>query len=1090
MDDKYSIEKERVVLEEFDKIKEAFRAKRVAATEAEASPATGEEAPLTPEEGAPLLSEEDTPLTLEDLFEEPADDISAGEADAASMSPSSVRRATTWIRAVRSRRGKKKHRINWKKTARAALVVMAVVIAATGGAALLAIKDAPSINPDNIYDLLSENSVIYDVEGQVIDNVFTGNALRTNVSFQQLPDHLVDAVTAIEDRTFWTHNGFNFIRIGGAIWDSVKSGNRIGGTSTITQQLARNLYIQDRKGERSMTRKILEAYYTVILERKLSKEQILEAYLNTIYLGFNANGVQAAAQAYFSKDVEDLTLVESAMLAALPQSPGYAPVRRIATEDVEDFEALDIIEKDDNWTTYYNSSAEGRMQLTLKLMHKQGKLNDEEYELAMETSIRDSINPGTGILAAHDSSFFSDYVVDQVTKDLSRKLGIDEEEALDLVYNGGLQIYSTLSLKKQKIVEEEYAKTSNFPSIGYATKDKSGNILDSTGKVLLYNMQNFFAENGDFTMSASEFKWNDDGSLTVYKGHRLNIYKTSVQGKTDYSVEFKDLYETINGILYSRAGGVWNVAAEYKDRDKDGNLLLSAAYFEDKPEAFLKNEDGTLVLRSEYYTLKQAVIQPQSAMVIMDHRNGHIIAMAGGRDMQGRKLYNRALAARQPGSAIKPLSVYAVALQSTVDGVGNWTAASPIDDIPMKYGGQAWPKNWYEGYTGINTLRRAVEQSINACAVNTWMQLDPKMSVDFLTNMGVTTVVESGEVNDINASALALGGMTKGISTLEMTAAFATFGHDGTYIEPVCYTRVLNRNGDLLLEKTPITRTVMDESVASLMTQIMQTTVTNGIASGARISAQPVAGKTGTTSERHNIWFCGLTPQYSAALWVGNDVNIPLNRGSDAATALWSKIMQRVMADIPREEFVMKGEFVNATVDRMSGKLPTSLSQADTRGTLVSDIFIKGTVPSEQDDAHVTVTVCAETGYLATPYCSHTVNKLAVIRPGGMSWEKTLATYPMSSVSIRSIPDAIYDAPDYYCPVHNPDPAFYPVSPLASEQKDSNPLDMDPVETPNGSENGNGSGNGNGSENGNGNGDGPSEGEDDPGTGGTEDESH
>jgi penicillin-binding protein 1A len=274
------------------------------------------------------------------------------------------------------------------------------------------------------------------------------------------------------------------------------------------------------------------------------------------------------------------------------------------------------------------------------------------------------------------------------------------------------------------------------------------------------------------------------------------------------------------------------------------------------------------------------------------------------------------------------------------------------------------------------------------------------------------------------------------------------------------------------------------------MTHIMQTTVTNGIASGARISAQPVAGKTGTTSERYNIWFCGLTPQYSAAIWVGNDVNIPLNRGSDAATALWSKIMQRVMADIPREEFVMKGEFVNATVDRISGKLPTSLSQADTRGTLVSDIFIKGTVPSEQDDAHVTVTVCAETGYLATPYCTHTVNKLAVIRPGGMSWEKTLATYPMSSVSIRSIPDAIYDAPDYYCPVHNPDPAFYPVSPLASEQKGSNPLDMDPVETPNGSENGNGSGNGNGSENGNGNGDGPSEGEDDPGTGGTEDESH
>ena len=420
--------------------------------------------------------------------------------------------------------------------------------------------------------------------------------------------------------------------------------------------------------------------------------------------------------------------------------------------------------------------------------------------------------------------------------------------------------------------------------------------------------------------------------------------------------------------------------------------------------------------------------------------------MTGVRNIDGRMLFNRATAARQPGSSIKPLSVYSVALQSGASGTGEWTAASPLDDAPMKYGGAAWPKNWYEGYTGINTLRHAVEQSINACAVSLWMQLDPQMSVDFLKNMGITSLVEYGEVNDINAAALALGGMTAGISPLEMTGAYGTFGNSGTYIEPICYTTVTNGSGDVLLTNEPITHEVMDPSVASMMTNILLSTVNNGIASGAKIAAQPVAGKTGTTSERYDVWFCGLTPQYSAALWIGNDVNIPMNQGSGAASSLWSKIMQRVCADLPREEFQMEGEFEQASVDRLSGKLPTSLSYMDPRGTVISETFIAGTVPTEKDDAHVMVSVCADTGYLATPYCMDIVNKLAVVRPGGSSWEKVLSDYKMNTMGLKSLPDAIYDAPDFYCPIHNPDTASYPVSPLASQSTGNTSLVPDPVD--------------------------------------------
>lgn len=1092
MDEKFSREREEVVLKEFDKIKEDFWSKNGSR-----------------EEG-------DEPVSLEDLFgeeagdadgENPGDrDTSPGrtqrrqaEKSASDSRPAGEKTAAYWLavkngaadfwrslagkfrrikpspgageahretpsegdgtmtekkdvrfgrNAPKARTKPRKFRIHWKKLLRFALILVAACGLFVGGVVLSIIKDAPKIEPDNIYDILSQNSVIYDAQGQIIDNIYKGNSLRTNVDYQQLPQDLIDAFIALEDKTFERHHGFNIVRIFGAIWESVKTGEKISGTSTITQQLARNLYLTDKKSERSMNRKIQEAYYTIVLEDALSKEQILEAYLNTIYLGFNSDGVQAASQAYFSKDVEELSLVECALLAALPQSPNeYAPIKRVATKDITDFEALDIFEKDEEWTTFYNPGAEDRILLTLRFMHEQGKITDEEYEAAKLVPIRDSIKPGTSVITTSASSFFSDYVVAQVIGDISREFGIDQDQAADMVYNGGLQIHSTLSIATQNILEEEFAKTGNFPAIGYATKDRSGNFLDSEGKVLLYSMDTYFTEEGDFVLGAKEFKWNEDGSLTIYKGNRLNIYKTSVNSQTDYSLEFKGLYEIKDKILYSRAGGVWNIPAEYKDRDPEGNLILAAAFFQDKPEAFVKNENGTLTYKNGNYTLKQAVMQPQSAMVIMDHQTGQIQAMIGGRGIEGRMLYNRATAPRQPGSSIKPLSVYSVALQSGVDGTGDWTVASPIDDMPMKVAGAVWPKNWYAGYTGINTLRKAVEQSINACAVNLWMQLDARMSVDFLKGMGVTTVVEQGEVNDVNAAALALGGMTKGISPLEMTAAYGTFGNAGTYIEPSCYTTITNRNGDVLLTKAPLTHAVMDESVASLMTNILQTTVTNGIAGAAKIASQPVAGKTGTTSERYDVWFCGLTPQYSAALWIGNDVNIPMNQGSGAAATLWSRVMQRVCADIPRGTFPMKGEFVTATVDRISGKLPSSLTSGDPRNTLVTETFIKGTVPVDYDDAHVRVTECADTGYLATPYCITPVSRVRVVRPAGYSWEKMIISYSMSGMGLGSVSDSSYDAPNYYCPEHNPSPGTYPISPLAPTKVVEKPPVADPPQT-------------------------------------------
>ncbi|MBQ2867099.1 MAG: transglycosylase domain-containing protein, partial [Firmicutes bacterium] len=310
---------------------------------------------------------------------------------------------------------KKKYKLNLKRLILFVLILGMLGCAAVGGYVLSIIKDTPPIDTSDIYSLLSENSVLYDCNGNVLENITKpgSSEIRTNISFTDLPQDLVDAFVAIEDKTFWEHNGFNFIRIMGAIWESVTTGDPISGTSTLTQQLARNLYLS---AERAMGRKIQEAWYAIQLEKEMTKEQILEAYLNTINLGYGAHGVQAAAQAYFSKDVSELTLPECAALATIPKSPTkFALLKGDANENIEDPDALDIVSRTDTWTIWYNDTFKERQELVLYFMHEQGKIDDAEYEAALAYDMRQSMNPGTTNVSAQNiSSYFADYTVSQV----------------------------------------------------------------------------------------------------------------------------------------------------------------------------------------------------------------------------------------------------------------------------------------------------------------------------------------------------------------------------------------------------------------------------------------------------------------------------------------------------------------------------------------------------------------------------------------------------------------------------------------------------------------------------------------------------
>ena len=684
-----------------------------------------------------------------------------------------------------------------------AVVLLTVVITAVkvGG-----------INQESLYANIERSSILYDIDGTEIDTLhYTED--RTIVPISEMPDDLKNAFIAIEDKTFYKHHGFNWRRMFGAVLSKLTGRSAaISGTSTITQQLARNAYLAEIKSQRSISRKLSEMFIAWRLEHKLTKDEILEAYLNTIYLGYGNYGVSAAARTYFSKDVDELTLAECAALAALPQAPdSYA----LITEDPEGNEEIEninyysldeVVDKDseteseDNYygstdtedeasggTGYYaNDISKDRRDLVLELMADQGYISSSDAKSA-EVDIIDILSPS---FEEKESAYtyFTDYVAGVVINDLMEKYKMSEEDAQRMVYTSGLQIHTTLRSDLQNAIYEEFQNDSNFP--------------------------------------------------------------TAV--------------------------------------------------------------DGSKV---------------QASMVVTEVGTGYISGFVGGRDAEGSNLFNRAISPRQPGSSIKPLAVYGAALQRSFDyaaknqtfqftdygfdnqGTKYWgdyiTASSVVVDEPLKINGEEWPQNFSKSYSGRNSLRTALQQSINTCAVKILWQVGLDYSIEMLEKYGLTTLETDTSVkaNDVNPAALGLGAMTYGVTPLEMSLAYAAFPNGGIVNTAVCYTTVDDSNGKELLKGESKSTKVLDEGVAWIMTDLLKSVVSRGIAGNAAISGVEVGGKTGTTNDTFDVWFDGFTPDYAAALWIGTDLNVEMNGSSAQAAALWSRIMRQV-SDIRDGEYL------------------------------------------------------------------------------------------------------------------------------------------------------------------------------------------
>ena len=808
----------------------------------------------------------------------------------------------------------KPRKLSVKKLIRDIAVVIGVCIVAFFIYAFVVISMAPKIDPENLYDQVAESSTVYDDAGNEVDSIYyTQN--RTNVKYSDLSEDTVNAFVALEDKTFWKHHGFNWTRMIGAVFQSLTGSGSISGTSTITQQLARNVYLPNIKSQRSIRRKILEMYYASRIESSLSKKEIVTAYLNTIYLGFGNYGIDSAAHSYFSKEPKDLTLEESAALAALPQAPdSYALVKLADSNSVSENSTNIITRTPDTYVC--NDVSKSRRQTCLDLMLQQGYITKKQHDAVYSKDLIDFINP-TISSGSSTNSYFKEYMIDKITDDLMKKYKITSSEAERMIYTGGLKIHSTMDSTAQKVVVKEFNNSSNFPYLTNIRKDSSGNIVSSSGSIMLYSYGNMFNSNGDFTLSSSECKVNDDGSVTILKDKRLKIYTTKSNGKTDYSLEFPQAYVQESGTLYIYPGGYINIGTKYKSLDDDDNLVISAKFFKDNPN-LIKISGSSVIITKDAYSLQNKVIQPQAAMVIVEVGTGELKAMVGGRQATGSQLYNRAINPRQSGSSIKPLSVYGSALQKSFEyqakgqkwplvdyghdsqgtqGYGDYlTAASKINDEPMTFSGKSWPQNSGGGYSGVVTMRKGLQQSINVVAVKIQMQVGNDYSEEMLKKFGLTTLVTTGTTNDNNTAALALGGFTKGVIPLEMAQAYATFPNGGVRQSTITYTKVEDRKGKTLLTGKSKSTKVLDEGVAFIMTDMLKSVVSNGIGSNASLSGTGVqsGGKTGTTNENYDIWFDGFTPTYAAALWIGTDVNIKLSSMSGAAASLWGKIMKQI----------------------------------------------------------------------------------------------------------------------------------------------------------------------------------------------------
>lgn len=629
----------------------------------------------------------------------------------------------------------------------------------------------------------SQTSIVYDTNGKQLLK-FKGEKDVYYLKYKELPVYVIAAVISVEDKNFYKHSGVDYKGISRAAVSYVVHKGRITqGGSTLTQQLAKTVFLNRQK---TWKRKVKEIFMAVELERKYSKEQILEFYLNNVYYANGYYGIQAASQGYFRKDAKNLTMSEAAFLSAIPNNPTIYDPRTNKENTIK------------------------RRNKILKDMYEQKLIRKDQYEEAIseEINVKSAQKSKT-----EKKNYVETYVIHCATKEIMKQKGFEFK-------------YDFSSTSEKEKYQEEYDK--------------------------------MYAE----------------CKRTLYSAG-YHIY-TSI----DPDVQ-KQLQSSVD-----------NALSGYTEKDKNG------------------------------------IYKTQASGTCIDNDTGKVVAIVGGREQKniGYTLNRAFQSPRQPGSAIKPLLVYAPALEH------GWSAGSTVNDSPMSTKDKNRVRNSHGSYSGQISLRRAVQKSSNVATMRIYEQLTPKTCLKYLEEMNFKYLTDS----DYKYYTTCIGGFTKGTTSEEMAAGYATLKNDGVYREPTCISKITTSDGDEVMSSSTKKRRVYSTNAANAMTDVLKSVVTGGTGVGAKVPNVDTAGKTGTTSLNKDGWFCGYTPYYTTAVWVGRDDNRIMESLSGASypKSIWSNFMNAIHSEYSSTDS-MGGSYTDyqGETTQQTGTQATTATESSTKGT-------------------------------------------------------------------------------------------------------------------------------------------------------------
>ncbi|HVT45526.1 MAG TPA: PBP1A family penicillin-binding protein [Thermoanaerobaculia bacterium] len=700
---------------------------------------------------------------------------------------------------------------------------------------------------------------------------------RIMVRKKEMSPWLVNSIIATEDANFYGHGGLDPKAILRAGIKDIIARKKIEGASTLTQQLAKQVFLTP---EKSWRRKINEAFLAIEIEKNFTKDQIFEMYANQVYLGHVAYGVEAASRFYFGKHASDLSLAESALLAGLIRRPmAYSPITN-------------------------RDAAVRRRNHVLRRLLDEKYIGGHEFEQARSAPI---------VLGSYqdEAPQVGAYFAEEVRQYIEQHYGTED------LYRNGLEVWTTLDLKIQTMAESALRR-------GLERFDRRRGFRKPTRNVLAEGVE---------PESYRDPNWH----RPLAAGH---LYSAAVLTVERNAIEVQVGGETAR---LERNAYAWTRRPSMTDALTRGDIV-HVRYELDPKEP-----------QSRIWHLDQ-LPQVQGAVVVLDVKSGEIRGLAGGYDFRTSK-FNRAVQSlRQTGSAFKPF-VYGAAFEK------GFTPADTLFDAPVTIpvGNQNYsPRNYGGEYSGIVTIQRAVELSINVPAVKTYMMVGGENVIDFARRSGVTASLPQ-------YPSLALG--AGGISPLEMTAAYNVFANQGVHIKPRSIRKITDATAKVLEETYPELSEATTAQVAYVLSYVMQGTIDRGTAYAAHTLPGGFAGKTGTTNGFTDAWFIGFSPEYTVGVWVGyDDPSRSLGAratGADVALPIWIDIFKQM------DEAKLRGEpkdfeqppgIVIVPMDLKTGRRGVGPC-----GRIVQEAFVAGQEP-DRDCSGATVAVSRLPFYLQRPF--------------------------------------------------------------------------------------------------------------------------